>query len=92
MNKAPPPKYRIDIIQAGKYEWTAYLADMTVEPPSATSIMARSLLELMAKVLVAVTLRDANAGIAEPVSGAANGTVPEAKGVILTPNKRIITN
>ncbi len=99
------PKYQIRILQNGKHEWAALLLDMTVEPPPATTVMAKGLHELMAKVLVAVTLRDVNAGVSEPVSGVSNGTFDLPTGgesnppidsngmpIILTPNKRIITN
>lgn len=92
MSDTVKPKYTIHLVQAGKYEWTAIVADLAVDPPSKTTIMGRGLHELMAKVLVAVTLRDVNAGVAEPVSGVTNGTVPESPPIILTPNKRIITN
>jgi len=89
--KEPKPKYQIRIDQQGKYEWTAQLADMIVEPPSATTVMAKSLHELMAKVLVAVTLRDVNAGVPETVEikpPENNGDHPK----ILAPSRRIITN
>jgi hypothetical protein len=91
------PKYQIRIDELDKYSWKALVADLTVEPPSATSIMAKSLHELMAKVLVAVTLRDKNLGVEE-----SHGTIPDlpqggetnpgdnGKPIILTPNKRII--
>jgi len=99
MNEDQKPKYQIRIDELGRYSWKAILVDMTVTPPSATSIMAKGLHELMAKVLVAVTLHDKNLGISE-----GHGTIPDlppggesnpgdnGKPIILTPSKRIITN
>ena len=53
-----PPKYAIQVACHGRYDWTAILADCTTQPPKATTVMAKSIHELMAKVLVTVTLRE----------------------------------
>jgi hypothetical protein len=96
-----PPKYQIRIDEISCFSWRAYLVDMTLESHPTTSILAKSLHELMAKVLVAVTLRDVNAGVSEgaipsaapdlPQGGETNPTANGGVPIILTPNKRIIT-
>ncbi len=89
------PKYQLRIDELDRYSWKAVIADLTVEPPSATSITAKSLDALMAKVLMAVCLRDKNLGVPEPpatptahaLEEASNGHAP----TILTPSRRLIT-
>lgn len=86
-----PPKYQIRIDELDRYSWRALLVDMAKlpEPTAATTIMEKSLPALMAKVLIAVCLHDKNLGVPEgevPISK--NG---DAKPIILTPNKRIIS-
>ena len=82
------PKYRLQIERVSKYDYTSIIADVTNEKPETTTIMAKSMEELMAKILVALVLRDKNAGVQEDEATPNNG---EAHPVILSPSKRIIT-
>lgn len=59
----PKEKYVLQISTSGRYEWAAVVADCTFNPPKATTIMAKSIHELMAKVLIAVSLREMNLGV-----------------------------
>lgn len=85
----PVFKYAIQITQVTKYDWSALVADTMGDKPNATSILAKSLPELMAKCLVAVVLHDKNAGIPESAETApsTNGDAP----IILTPSRKIVT-
>jgi hypothetical protein len=87
-----PPKYQLQLHQVNKYDWTALVVDLTGEAPNATTIHGRSLPEIMGKCLIAVTLHDKNLGVDVPdeVAAPGNGTVPEPKPIILTPNRSIV--
>jgi hypothetical protein len=82
------PKYRLQIERVSKYDYTAIVADVTNEKPESTTIMAKSMEELMAKILVALVLRDKNAGIPEDEPAPSNG---ELAPIVFSPSKRIIT-
>lgn len=81
----PIQKYQLQITRVTKYDWSALVVDTTGDKPNATTILSKSIEELMAKCLVAVVLHDKNAGVAEELE-------PEEAPIILTPNKRIISN
>jgi hypothetical protein len=83
----PKATYRIEIQKDGKYEYAAVVVDATSEKKDATSFMAKSMPELMANMLVALVLRDKNAGIEEPATTATTDAAP----IILTPNRNIVT-
>ncbi len=90
------PKYQIVIHELDKFSWKATVGDLHAKPPSATSITAKSLDELMSKVLMAVCLRERGAGVDEgalptgyetlPLPADSNGQKP----IILSPAKRRI--
>lgn len=50
--------YTIQLGVEGKYEHLAVIADNSSNPPLRVTVLAKSLEELMAKVLVSVVLRD----------------------------------
>lgn len=80
-----PTKYKIHIEHTSKYDCAAMLVDVTdKEKPQQTTVMAKSMEELMAKLVVAVVLRDKNAGTTEEPEK--NGDVP----IILTPSRKIV--
>lgn len=81
----PIQKYQLQITRVTKYDWSALVVDTTGDKPNATTILSKSLEELMAKCLVAVVLHDKNAGVSEEPE-------TEESPIILTPNKRVITN
>jgi hypothetical protein len=89
------PKYQLQLHQVNRYDWTALVVDLTGEAPNATTIHGRSLPELLAKCLIAVTLHDKNAGVDVPDDGIAPGvatedSAPPAPPIILTPNRKIV--
>ena len=72
MPSKPIAKYQIHLVKNDKYSWSALLIDTGGETPDQTTIDAKSLAELLAKVLIAVVLRDKNVGVPidsdEPIS------------------------
>jgi hypothetical protein len=85
-------KYQLQVERTSKYDYTAVVVDFTEEKLETTTIMAKSMAELMAKILVAMVLRDKNVGVAEDAAVCApinNGG--EKKPIIFTPAKRIVT-
>ena len=74
MPAKPIAKYQIHLVKNDKYSWSALLIDTGGETPDQTTIDAKSLAELLAKVLIAVVLRDKNVGV--PVEEDAAPTPP----------------
>jgi hypothetical protein len=74
MNK-PLAVYEMQVVSLGKYEWTGTILDVGIQNPKRLTVMAKSLPELMAHLLIAVNIYHAqNAKQAE-----SNGTVEAPK-------------